>query len=675
MSKTDHQPPKNVPQQMQELLRALLSISRKADTVEMAREAGKQIVHFLNVDGCGISRWNEADNTFQLWSEYSRTDQTAKMEWFEPYSLDDYPLSKWVIENAKPAQVRMDDPKGDPAEKELMKKFRNQSLLMLPLMAGDRVIGLVEIMDNENLRTFNEDEIVMGQLLSNHIGGLIDKNRLLEETDLRANELDAVRHASLSLTSNTSLNDVLNEILESVMLLFDDVSNNHVFLYDGDKLTFGAALWSDGRKTGPFAEPRQGGLTHTVARSGEMIAVPDITKHPLFKDAPNDWAGSIIGLPLKTGDRVIGVMNIAFQNQREFTEHIYRVLGLFGDQAAVAIERARGVQMVKDRAEELEALRQASLSLTASLALEDVLENIVDSALKLTQNALDAHIFLFDGQELTFGTALWSDGEEHEPYSSVRENGLTYTVAHLGEMIAIPNIRKSELFAETQWKDDWNGAIVGLPLKFGERVVGVLNVAYQAPRDFHENTLRVLGLMADQAALAIENAKLHNLVKEQALTDPLTGLANRRAFELRLEEEIRRSNRYNHPFSIIMMDLNGFKRVNDTYGHPVGDQTLVDIGKGIQKAVRDTDLLVRMGGDEFLLLLPETKEKDAEKIGAKVADMVKAYPFSWKKKGKTNLELTLSFGVACYPEHAKSGADLIQIADTLLYQHKKEPSR
>jgi diguanylate cyclase (GGDEF)-like protein len=155
----------------------------------------------------------------------------------------------------------------------------------------------------------------------------------------------------------------------------------------------------------------------------------------------------------------------------------------------------------------------------------------------------------------------------------------------------------------------------------------------------------------------------------------MTGLANRRAFEVRLEEEIRRSNRYDHPFSIILMDLNGFKRINDTYGHPMGDQTLTLLGKSIRETVRDTDLLVRMGGDEFLLLLPETKLEDAEKIGKKVSAMVEDYPFPWKKKGKQNLELTLSFGAACYPEHAKSGADLILIADTILYKNKKGSSR
>jgi diguanylate cyclase (GGDEF)-like protein len=242
-------------------------------------------------------------------------------------------------------------------------------------------------------------------------------------------------------------------------------------------------------------------------------------------------------------------------------------------------------------------------------------------------------------------------------------------------MNPIPDISKHDLFDKTTWKDDWRGAIVGLPLKIGKKVVGVLNVAYQAPREFHENTLRALGLLADQAALAIENAKLHTLVKEQAMTDPLTGLANRRAFELRLEEEIRRSNRYDHPFSIILMDLDGFKRINDTYGHPVGDQTLIVLGESIRQTVRDTDMLVRMGGDEFLLLLPETKTEDAEKIGEKVAEMVKDYPYSWREKKEHNLELTLSFGIACYPEHAKTGADLILIADTVLYKNKKGHSR
>ena len=115
--------------------------------------------------------------------------------------------------------------------------------------------------------------------------------------------------------------------------------------------------------------------------------------------------------------------------------------------------------------------------------------------------------------------------------------------------------------------------------------------ALHVPQAFDPGELRVLNLLADQAALAIENARLHNLTMHQALTDSLTDLANRRAFDHRLEEEIRRSNRYQHSFALMMIDIDGFKQINDTFGHPVGDKVLQILSQRMLKVSRDTDFL------------------------------------------------------------------------------------
>jgi signal transduction histidine kinase len=136
--------------------------------------------------------------------------------------------------------------------------------------------------------------------------------------------------------------------------------------------------------------------------------------------------------------------------------------------------------------------------------LQEVLEDILTHALDLVA-ADDAHIFLFDGEVLSFGSARWLGGEATEPFSTPRENGITYTVARQGERLVIPSVNEHPLYVE--WP--WGGAIVGLPLKIGQRVVGVMNVAFDQPHEFDEDELRALELIGDQAAIAIENARLY----------------------------------------------------------------------------------------------------------------------------------------------------------------------
>jgi signal transduction histidine kinase len=182
----------------------------------------------------------------------------------------------------------------------------------------------------------------------------------------------------------------------------------------------------------------------------------------------------------------------------------------------IAIARFDDMMAVRRQAAELEALRQASLRLTASLEPQPVLEVLLEQALKLVA-ADDAHIFLYDGERLTFGAALWANGPQREPLAAPRSHGLTFTVARTGGRIVIPNANIHPLFQDWRWGVDPHlGAIVGLPLRVGERVIGVMNVAFLEPHTFDENELRLLELLATQAAIAIQNAHLHEQVQRHA---------------------------------------------------------------------------------------------------------------------------------------------------------------
>ncbi|MFL7870887.1 MAG: GAF domain-containing protein, partial [Anaerolineales bacterium] len=323
------------------LLESINAISSKLEVEQVAYEAARQIAAYLDADFCGISRWDEENNLARPFVYYAKDDETVQPEYLEPYDLDDYPLSLWVLQSSRVAQVHLDDPEGDAAEQQFLREVGSCTVLLLPLFAQDQKIGLIEVYDSQRPRVFIDEQITRVQVLANHAGVAIERARSLKEAQQRANELEALRQASLTLIASLDLETVLYAILESALGLMDNALDAHVFLYDGSKVTFAAALWADGSRGSPWKEVREQGLTYTVARSGEMIVVPDIDQHALFQNAPSVWKGAIIGLPLKIRKRVVGVMNIAFHVPQAFDPGELRVLNLLADQAALAIENAR----------------------------------------------------------------------------------------------------------------------------------------------------------------------------------------------------------------------------------------------------------------------------------------------------------------------------------------------
>jgi diguanylate cyclase (GGDEF)-like protein len=208
-----------------------------------------------------------------------------------------------------------------------------------------------------------------------------------------------------------------------------------------------------------------------------------------------------------------------------------------------------------------------------------------------------------------------------------------------------------------------------MPLKVGETVVGVMNLARVTVGGFSQSELRLLSLLSDQAAVAISNASLHQMISRQAYSDTLTGLPNRRALDERLEEEVAAARRNNYSFAVIMMDLDGFKAVNDTYGHATGDEVLRFVFNQMARGVRNTDFLARYGGDELTLILSQTEMSSAQIVSDKILEGMRR--LKYKLPDGRRLKLGISGGIAIFPVHARNGADLLRAADTALYQAKK----
>jgi two-component system cell cycle response regulator len=323
--------------------------------------------------------------------------------------------------------------------------------------------------------------------------------------------------------------------------------------------------------------------------------------------------------------------------------------------------------LIQSQAAELDALKRISLNLTSSLDLQAVLDGVVKEALHLVKDAQDAHIYLYQEDKLVFGTSLNINGEEIVQNSSPRSGGLTDTVAREKKTIIVEDMRNHPLYEGMP--DDWRGSIISIPLKMGSRVVGVMNLARTKTGDFNQSEIRLLTLLSDQAAIAIINAGLHAAVSQLARIDVLTNLPNRRALDEHLDKAIAQSIDTGNSFSVVMMDLDCFKVINDTYGHETGDDVLRQIAFSMEHTLRATDFLARYGGDELTLVLTETNMAQAQVVIQKIQESLRNNIIRLPD-GKTT-HIDVSGGIALYPEHAETAPSLIRAADEALYRAKK----
>jgi diguanylate cyclase (GGDEF)-like protein len=329
---------------------------------------------------------------------------------------------------------------------------------------------------------------------------------------------------------------------------------------------------------------------------------------------------------------------------------------------------------LKQQADELDALKKLSLNLTSSLDLPTVLDAVVSEAMHLVKNASTAQIFLYTNGVLEFGAALDKSGNHNKVKPLPQKNGLTYKVAREGVTIVIDDLES--YYLENAASGDGSfagispvGSAIGIPLKIKDDVVGVMLLAKTTTGEFSPSESRLLSLLADQAAVAISNASLHLIVSKQAYSDTVTGLPNRRALDERLEQEIARSYRTGTNFAVVMMDLDGFKTVNDNYGHSVGDQVLRLTFNYLATGLRASDFLARYGGDELTLILSQTDPQAAAIVVGKIIEKIRN--FSFKAPNGDDIHLGISGGVSIFPLHAITAADLLRSADEALYRAKK----
>ncbi len=328
--------------------------------------------------------------------------------------------------------------------------------------------------------------------------------------------------------------------------------------------------------------------------------------------------------------------------------------------------------LLERRNDELETLVEIGKALTSTLDLREVLSVIMEKVSVLLRPKTWSLLLLDEKtDELTFEIAVSPAAERLKDIRLRKGEGIAGWVALHGEPLLIPNVDADHRFArEIDIAVAFTTrSIVCVPLKSKNRILGVIELVNSLEEGrFSEADLKIVGTMADYAAIAIENARYFEKVHELAITDDLTGLCNSRHLLGLLDYEIDRARRYGTPLSLVFMDLDFFKDVNDSYGHLAGSRLLTEMAHLIRKHVRKADIAARYGGDEFVIVLPNTGKDGGFTMATNLRHLIKDHYFLADEGYR--IRVTASFGVAAYPSDAQSKLALLRLADQAMYQVK-----
>lgn len=330
-------------------------------------------------------------------------------------------------------------------------------------------------------------------------------------------------------------------------------------------------------------------------------------------------------------------------------------------------------KLIERRNSELASMIEIGKALTSSLEVHAVLETIMKQVDRLIKPKAWSLLLLDEASsELSFEIAVSPVAEQLKGVTLKQGEGIAGWVAQHGIPLLIPDVREDSRFA-THFDERLSyktRSIVAVPLKIHERVIGVIELINSYDElVFDDVDQSILTAIADFAAIALVNARNFDRINELVVTDDLTGLYNSRHFAQLIESEFLRAQRYQTELSLVFLDLDRLKSINDVHGHLVGSRMLSELGRLIGKNIRDCDRAARYGGDEFVIILPQTGKEQALNMAEKLLDLMRSTKFL--SDDNQEVRLTASFGVATYPQDGDNKIDLVRAADIAMYDAKE----
>jgi len=339
-------------------------------------------------------------------------------------------------------------------------------------------------------------------------------------------------------------------------------------------------------------------------------------------------------------------------------------------------EKNRAIENVntelKSHLQEISTILQLNQAMASTLELDILFDRVINSLSELLSCHMASLLLYNPGDEcLRISHTLGIPDDVLQDITFNLSEGISGEAARTHKAIYVPNLKADQRYLHYKGKLPAEGSMLSMPLLSKDRLCGVLNLHNRNVNGFDDDDIKMARAVANQVAIAIENAQLYEQAKRQSITDDLTGLSNRRHFQDILQREIIQAQRYSTSVSMIMIDIDHFKKYNDTHGHLQGDIALKQVANILLQNTRGIDLSARFGGEEFIVLLPKTAIAGARTTAEKLRSIFEEEKFSGEEISQPDGRLTISLGVASYPEHTHDMHKLLDLADQALYLAKK----
>jgi len=482
----------------------------------------------------------------------------------------------------------------------------------------------------------------------------------MHKAQRRTKEFELLSQVGQAVSSHLDPDDVLRTVHRELGNLFD-IQNFYVAFLEVGEMRFELEV-EDGKVLPKRSRKAANGISEHVIHSGRPLLIRsdmESTRIRLGIVFEGQAPKCFMAVPILRFNQPVGIM-AAMNYEREFAYggRDLEVMETAAGQVAVAIENARLFAEELRRARHLEFLNSVSRTAISSQNAEQMLAEIVG---EIQRNFHFDHIGI---GILDYATKEIEIKAEAGTTTSVLGRRVPVGTGIIGKAA-----RTNELVQDA---GEGRGLLpearstLAIPLTYAETLLGVLNLESRRENAFAEQEVLILRTLADLLATALHNVYVFQKLQQQAITDSLTGIKTRRFFLESVQGEWKRASRSGRPFSVVMVDLDGFKDINDTLGHLEGDLVLARIGRLLEQKSRQSNVVARYGGDEFVILMPETSLEQAQVLSERLRLWIATDPML------SGMKVTGSFGVATYPVHGAQVEDILRVADAGMYISKKE---
>ncbi len=547
--------------------------------------------------------------------------------------------------------------------RQLLLAHNLRTVVGISLQTKDRVSGvlLLGTPDNRSL-TPAERRLLLG--LGQQIGMAVENSYLIQQTSRRTEELHILNEIGRALSSTLDLDTLLERVYSETRRMLDAESFFIAFYQPkAAEVRFEMEV-TGGERRPKSARPAGNQLVEYVVQTSQPLLIG----HKYLEQAQRlgfdvtTPANSICAVPIILYGKPIGVMVVHSMKEHAFDEGHVEFLRVLASEAGIAIENARLFTEEQKKAHQLMLINSVSNhAITTSDPTEMLTRITAEMENHLPYDHIGVAILDYSTKELVVEAEAGKRREAVGRRIALGE-ALIGQVARTGQMGVVRVVGASA----PQLVLPSSVASVALPVVYGEQFLGVLYVESSEYCEFPEQDISLLRTLADLFAGALHNATTFQKAQEQAITDGLTGVKTHRYLMEALSAEWKRSTRSNRSFALVLMDLDRFKFVNDYYGHLEGDVILQRVGHILEQNCRRSDVVARYGGDEFVILMPETAVDQARQLANKLRGWVASDPLLRDKN------ITASFGIAAFPVHGSTPQELIQVADSSMYLSKHQ---